>query len=160
VVSKIWHFSAIHFSKLVEFAVRKSKFSLKFVTMWQKFATKENNSYDLCSAFLPTIKTLLNMSLYTAKNNSANLGASKKQPSTMPIHHITSNLMWTFWATNNNPLHIPKFFQKPRVFKEGDPYFVLMKFIETKPNKFLMLSFGLPLNYSATSHGYSLKVIF
>lgn len=67
--NKLWFqkfgiFSAIIFSKLVEFAVRKSKFSLKFVTMWQKFATKKNNSYDLCSAFLPTIKTLLHMSPY------------------------------------------------------------------------------------------------
>lgn len=42
--------------------------------------------------------------------------ASKKQPSTMPIHPITSNLMWTFWATVNNPLHIPKFFQKSSGF--------------------------------------------
>jgi hypothetical protein len=44
--NKLWFqkfgiFSAIIFSKLVEFAVRKSKFSLKFVTMWQKFATKK-----------------------------------------------------------------------------------------------------------------------
>jgi hypothetical protein len=68
--------------------------------------------------------------------------------------------MWTFWATINNPLHGPKFFQKPRGDKEGDSYFVLVKFIETKPNKSLMVSFGLPLYCSATSHAYSLKVLF
>jgi hypothetical protein len=37
---------------------------------------------------------------------------------------------------------------------------VLTKFIETKPNKFFMLSFGLPLYCSATSYGYSLEVLF
>ncbi len=53
------------------------------------------------------LSRLFYTSLYTPKNNSANLGASKKQPSTMPIHHIRSNLMWTFWATIDNPFTHP-----------------------------------------------------
>jgi len=39
----------------------------KNLSLWQKFATTKNNSYDRCSAFLPTIKTLLHVPIYSQK---------------------------------------------------------------------------------------------